>query len=609
MTVGRHLCYPIGVATRADRGVTSVVYTGGRAATIPPQGGTTQSTPTDCGPDSLVRDIGRHGPYQHGPGVRSLDSLAAGLARIVLAVHERGVVMHDLSPANIVLGNGPRIIDFGLAAHGGLHIAGGTPGYAPARQLRDEPPSDTDDLYALGMVLLFAATGLHPVTIGEDPELPRVRALQTIRRHYGATPSGVIAAIVDLLGEDGERARTAVRQLAEGSGEHRPVPAPSCPEVPDLTAELAAEIARSVLDELLDRLNHVLEAPDSSIAGGEVSLYFGSAGIGLELLHHRQRHSAVDRTVRELAAFTARVAGQANQSPGLFSGATGTDLFLWAAAQAGLGAPRWPGRRLLPPDWQATPVDLIEGQAGVGLGHLWFYQATGDSADLAVARQCVATVSAERLPARESTPGRADAGLGRAHGLAGAVELLIGFAAETADPHALQTAADHASHLAALAETLAAEAEHPTAEPMTLSWCRGLSGIGQTLLHASTLLGESDLPDLTRRVADACVRRSVQLNSLGQCCGAVGVGNFLLDVAARDQSGRYRQAAFDVAAHLLLRSGGPPERPRFVSTHAGSTRSLSWAQGLTGILGFFRRLANGCPTTGTATSRDGWLAL
>lgn len=47
VTVGHHLCCPIGLATPAHCGVTSVIYTGDRT-TIPPQGGTTQSALIDA---------------------------------------------------------------------------------------------------------------------------------------------------------------------------------------------------------------------------------------------------------------------------------------------------------------------------------------------------------------------------------------------------------------------------------------------------------------------------------------------------------------------------------------------------------------------------------
>jgi len=121
---------------------------------------------SDCGGENLTERVRRTGRYQPGPdhGLASLDRLAARLAEIVGAMHRRGVIMRDLSPKNIVVaGAVVSIVDFGLAYHDGLHLPGVTPGYAPARQHRDEPPLDTDDLHALGLTLLFAASGQHPV--------------------------------------------------------------------------------------------------------------------------------------------------------------------------------------------------------------------------------------------------------------------------------------------------------------------------------------------------------------------------------------------------------------------------------------------------------------
>lgn len=89
--------------------------------------------------------------------------------------------MRDLTPTNVVIGEtGPSVVDFGIASYQGLHLYGATIGFASARQCRGEPPQEADDYHALGMVLLFAATALEPVTVSEDPDEPRVKALQLI---------------------------------------------------------------------------------------------------------------------------------------------------------------------------------------------------------------------------------------------------------------------------------------------------------------------------------------------------------------------------------------------------------------------------------------------
>ncbi|MEV4109032.1 class IV lanthionine synthetase LanL [Nonomuraea sp. NPDC049695] len=549
---------------------------------------------TDCGPRTLAEDVRQNGPYPTGPGTgaRSLDRLAGELARILTTIHERGVMMRDLSPANVVIGDGASIIDFGLASYDGVHLPGRTPGYAPARQVRGEPPRDADDFHTLGMTLLFAATGLHPVTLGDDPELPRTRALQTVSRYHGQAPSETMSAITNLLGDE-ERARTALRRLASGDN-RRTAPLPS-PSTPVVTAELAAEVMENLVGDLLDLLDNVLEAPANTKAANDASVYSGSAGIGLELLHHRDRPD-VERKVRELAAFTERVTtAPLRPQPGLFTGVTGTDMFLQEAVNCGIGLTDWPGRSLPPPEWTYENFDLIDGNAGVGLGHLYFYRTNGDPADLEIARRCARMVAAEQPLSPSSTPGKADVTAGRAHGLAGAAELLLSLADETGESWALEAAADHVRHLSKRTRTLVREAKDPAAEPMTMSWCRGLSGIGQTLLHASKVLDDASLADLARQGADVCIAHMPRLSTLGQCCGVAGVGNHLLDLAVLEQSERYLEAAHDLATHLLLRSAGPSTHPSFFAPDDPPARSLSWAQGLTGVLTFVRRLARGGP--------------
>lgn len=550
---------------------------------------------SDCGPRTLAEDVERYGPYRPGaaPGGRSLGQLAAGLARTLRALHERGVIMRDLSPGNVVVGGGVSIIDFGLAAHDGVHLPGRTPGYASARQARGEPPADTDDLHQLGMTLLYAASGVHPVALDEDPDLPRVRALAALARRCGGTPSGVMAAIAGLLSGDADCARASAQQIVSGEfGPPAGLPVLATPLA--VTGELAAEITGSLACELSQLVSGVLDAPDHMQAAHDVSVYSGSSGIGLELLHHAGSGTAAAR-LGDLVAFTARGAGRVGIPPGLFGGVTGADVFLREAASSGIRPGNWRGRRLPPAGWKAEVPDLIDGTTGVGLGHLYFWRASGDPVDLAVARQCAREIHAELPIGRSGGQGKAELDVSRAHGLAGIAELVLSLAEATGDPRARVAAAESLRCLAERAGTLIQQAADPAAEPMTVSWCRGLAGIGQTLLHASTVLGDGRFADLARAAADHCASRAPGLSTLGQCCGLAGVGNYLLNVAAVDGSERYWEAARDVAAHLLLRSAGTPAHPRFFDPSAPPDRSLSWAHGLAGILAFFRRLSRGGP--------------
>ncbi|MFE9975796.1 protein kinase [Streptomyces hirsutus] len=118
------------------------------------------------GPD-LARHVKTQGPL---PSVLTA-ALGAILAEALSAVHTQGLLHRDLKPANVLLGpNGPKIIDFGLAAFTessssltAPHQVVGTPiCMAPEQAAGVKPLTAAVDVYALGAMLLFAATGHYP---------------------------------------------------------------------------------------------------------------------------------------------------------------------------------------------------------------------------------------------------------------------------------------------------------------------------------------------------------------------------------------------------------------------------------------------------------------
>jgi tRNA A-37 threonylcarbamoyl transferase component Bud32 len=552
---------------------------------------------SDCGTRTLTEDVLRNGPYRPEPGnpgdsARGLGQLARQLARIVYDVHERGVIVRDLTPGNIVLqGTLVSLIDFGLAAYEGLHLAGGTPGYAPARQMRDEIPLDTDDLHALGMTLLFAATRLHPVVLGGDPGLPLVRALQTIEASYGPEPTEVIGSVTDLL-IGGERARSALLELASGTVRRQPVLVSALPPVVAVTGDRIDEVKDRVLAELLRQVDQILAASADTHAAYDGCVYTGSAGIGLELLHHAERGAVTDR-LEDLVTFSAEATRRVCLPHGLYTGRTGVDIFAQLALDRGItSAGALDGPALPPPDFRPEGDDLIVGAAGIGLGHLLLFRANADQRHLNVARQCASMLMEAAVPqssfgANPQPENAVEPSAGRAHGLAGVTELLISLAEEAGEPAVLEAAALRTRLLADQTRDLVRMSREAAASPLAASWCQGLTGIGQTLAHASEVWRDPGLAVLARQAADACIALLPRFGALGQCCGAAGVGNFLIDLATTDEDARYLDAAYDVAAHMLRRSAGPP----VFTDSAPDCFSASWAAGLAGMLTFFRRLS------------------
>lgn len=116
--------------------------------------------------ESLQARIDREGPLPPKEIVRIGIQAAAGLA----AAHEQGVVHRDVKPANILLENGVErvlLTDFGLAltvddaslTHTG--VVAGTPHYMSPEQANGKSTDHRTDLFSLGAVLYFMATG-HP---------------------------------------------------------------------------------------------------------------------------------------------------------------------------------------------------------------------------------------------------------------------------------------------------------------------------------------------------------------------------------------------------------------------------------------------------------------
>lgn len=95
--------------------------------------------------------------------------LAYNLLRALDSFHKFGVVHRDLKPANIMLSNtGVKVIDFGIAkgvrdpniTSSGVVI--GTVTYMSPEQLRGEKLNPASDIFALGSIITYAATGREP---------------------------------------------------------------------------------------------------------------------------------------------------------------------------------------------------------------------------------------------------------------------------------------------------------------------------------------------------------------------------------------------------------------------------------------------------------------
>ncbi|WP_370346034.1 serine/threonine protein kinase [Catenulispora sp. EB89] len=155
-----------------------------------------------------------------------LRALAVAIAQALQVIHAAEVVHRDLKPANVLLGpDGPKVIDFGVAraldasllTNTGQTL--GTPAYMSPEQADGRSVEAASDVFALGSLLVFAATGrlafgdgaplaiLHRV-VNNEPDLSGVAENDDVLRRLiegclakEAENRPTPQQIIDLFGE------------------------------------------------------------------------------------------------------------------------------------------------------------------------------------------------------------------------------------------------------------------------------------------------------------------------------------------------------------------------------------------------------------------------
>ncbi|MEU5907361.1 protein kinase [Micromonospora sp. NPDC047527] len=177
-----------------------------------------------------LADRMRSGPMPWPEAVRVAGQIAAALA----AAHRIGVVHRDIKPGNVMLTDtGAKVLDFGIAALGGLDSRSGepvmgTPAYFAPERLAAGPPDPASDVYALGALLYRTLTGRAPLPVQswEDAlEVHRQRTPVTPPRVPGL-PADIAELTVACLAADPARRPSAAR-LARRFGAAQPVEPPT----------------------------------------------------------------------------------------------------------------------------------------------------------------------------------------------------------------------------------------------------------------------------------------------------------------------------------------------------------------------------------------------
>ncbi|MEV6161519.1 PQQ-binding-like beta-propeller repeat protein [Streptomyces sp. NPDC052052] len=133
--------------------------------------------------------------------------LGAGIAETLSRVHATGSVLQGLAPGTVLLAeDGPRLIAFGPL--GAAATAEARPGgqlavrlgYLTPEQVEGEEPGPASDLFVLGLLLAYAATGTTPLADG-----PAAEGADRIARtdpELGAVPAELRGLIARCLAKD-----------------------------------------------------------------------------------------------------------------------------------------------------------------------------------------------------------------------------------------------------------------------------------------------------------------------------------------------------------------------------------------------------------------------
>ncbi len=152
---------------------------------------------------SLAERIAQQGPLDE----EEVRRLGSGLAEAIASFHQGGLVHRDLKPSNVLLvDDGPRVIDFGISkalettGGTGLTKTGtvlGTPGFMSPEQALGQPVGPPSDVFSLGSLLVYAATGAGP--FGEGAASALLFRVVYEAPDLSAVPEGLRGLVQDCL--------------------------------------------------------------------------------------------------------------------------------------------------------------------------------------------------------------------------------------------------------------------------------------------------------------------------------------------------------------------------------------------------------------------------
>lgn len=158
---------------------------------------------------SLAEAVKAHGPLP----LSTVLLLTAGVAEALQDIHRAGIVHRDLKPSNVLLAlDGPRVIDFGVAravdatalTHSGSAV--GTPAFMAPEQALGGEITGAADVFALGQIAAFAATGVG--AFGDGPSHGVLYRIVHEEPRLGAVPEELAELVEGCLRKESAKRLT-----------------------------------------------------------------------------------------------------------------------------------------------------------------------------------------------------------------------------------------------------------------------------------------------------------------------------------------------------------------------------------------------------------------